>query len=62
MGIAHVMVEAESEKEAIDKALDKASFEDVDEWYNLRQVVEGNIFHGPLNRIRVDGFYDPEAD
>jgi hypothetical protein len=58
--IAHVTVEAESEQEAIQKALDTAGPNDVDAWYNHRTVVVGNSFHGPLNRVRVDNVFDTE--
>jgi hypothetical protein len=60
LGVAHVTVMADSEESALSQAINEAGPDDVDEWYALKAVVEGNVFYGPLNNARVDGVYDPD--
>lgn len=51
-GIAYAEVEAESEKEAIEKALQ----EDLEilEWESHKQVCQGNVFHGHTNEASAE--------
>lgn len=42
-GVAYVDVEAESEEEAILKAFDECTIENIDLWEPLRRVNQGNI-------------------
>jgi len=46
-GHAYRTVNAESEEEAIEKALDEASLTDVESWETLRQFNQGNICYCP---------------
>ena len=48
-----VIVEAESKEEAIVKALEKCTLEDIVEWQAHKIVCEGNIYHGIINEIDV---------
>ena len=62
LGTALVVVEADSEAEAIEQALGLASPDHVDEWMVHEQLVEGNVFYGQINKARIDDVYDPEED
>lgn len=53
-GYAVVMIEAENEKEAIEKAIENVDLSDMESWEALEHVVEGNCFNGPLNDIEVE--------
>jgi hypothetical protein len=53
-GYAVVMIEAENEKEAIEKAIENVDLSDMESWDALEHVVEGNCFNGPLNDIEVE--------
>lgn len=53
-GYAVVIVEADDEKEAIEKALVTVKLSDIEEWEALEHVTEGNCFNGPLNDIEVE--------
>ena len=53
-GYAVVMIEAENEKEAIEKAIENVELSDIESWEALPHVVEGNCFYGPLNDIEVE--------
>jgi len=46
-GHAFLEVEADSEEEAIDKAIDAATIDDVDEWEALKQFNVGNVCFCP---------------
>jgi len=44
-------IEAESEEEAIEKAMGAPyTIQDIEEWDVHEQIVEGNVFHGHTNR------------
>lgn len=62
LGTALVVVEATSGAEAIEKALDIAGPDDVDEWLAYDKLVEGNIFYGQINKARIDDVYDPDEE
>lgn len=62
LGIAHVMVLANSPEEAIEEALGHAGPDDVDEWMAHERLVEGNVFYGQINKARIDDVYDPDAE
>lgn len=62
LGVAHLTVNADSPEEALREAVDIAGPDDVDEWVAHDALVEGNFFHGRLNRAQIDNVYDPEAD
>jgi len=53
-GYAVVVVDAESEDEAKKKALESVTLEDMESWEALEQIVEGNCFYGPMNKIEVE--------
>lgn len=50
-------IEAESVDEAIEKGWNLTDSKDPNiaepEWYAITQVVEGNVYHGHINRIEV---------
>lgn len=46
-GHAYVVVEADSKDEAIDKAIDEASIDNLETWQAMRQFNEGNICYCP---------------
>ncbi len=48
-GIAWLEIQAESEQEAIDKALQEVEQKHIEEWNAVEQIVQGNIFHGHTN-------------
>ena len=54
-GVIYTEVEAESEEEAADIALDQEyNFSDITEFATHSVIVKGRVFHGVLNRIEVD--------
>jgi hypothetical protein len=53
-GYAVVTIEAENEKEAIEKALDTVELSDTESWEALEHITEGNCFNGPMNDIEVE--------
>lgn len=62
-GYVAVEVEAGTEEEAIQKALESdVSLEDVEEWEMHRTVVEGNFFHGLRNTYEVYYVDDNEEE
>ncbi len=62
LGTALVVVEADSEAEAIRKAVDDALPEHVDEWMAYPVLVEGAFFWGQINTARIDDVYDPDEE
>jgi hypothetical protein len=53
-GVVEVYVEAESEDDAIDNALETdITIDDIVEWDICRQIVQGNVFHGRMNAAEV---------
>lgn len=46
-GHAFLEVEADSEKAAIDKAMEEVTINDIDEWEALEQFNQGNVCHCP---------------
>ena len=44
-GTAYVMVNAETEDEAIDKALEIVTNDDIESWEAHRNIVEGNVVY-----------------
>lgn len=52
-GRVAVEVEADSEEEAIDKALNSYSIDNLEEWSAERHLVQGNIFYGVLAEARA---------
>ncbi|MCY6957850.1 hypothetical protein [Clostridium brassicae] len=48
-----VSVEANNEDEAISKAFEEATLEDLEEWEMHKCIVEGNVFHGLMNEIDI---------
>jgi hypothetical protein len=46
-GHAYKIVEADSEAEAIDKALETITIDDVDQWEGLKRYHSGNVCHCP---------------
>lgn len=61
-GYACLEVEAESEKEALDAAMDAVTTDDIEEWEALEQIVEGNVFHGNQNKFEIELIEDCEGD
>lgn len=52
-GYVEIIVDAEDEDSAIDKAFDMATLENVEEWDLHRKVTSGNVCHAVLNEIEV---------
>lgn len=50
---AEVFVEAESKEEAIQKAFEEVTLDDIEEWDAHREVCEGNVCRAVLSRIEV---------
>jgi len=46
-GHAYVTIEAESEEDAINKAIDTVTLQDVEEWQAIKQFNEGNVCYCP---------------
>lgn len=46
-GHAYIVVEAETEDEAIDRALDEVTTDHLDSWESLRQFNQGNVCYCP---------------
>jgi hypothetical protein len=53
-GVVDVEVYADSEKEAIQAAIQQASLEEIAEWEAHEQVCEGNVVYGSLSRAVAD--------
>lgn len=54
-GYAVIMVEAENEEEAKQKALEgRITIDDIESWEPLEQIVEGNCFNGMQNEIEAE--------
>lgn len=49
VGVAYVTVIADSEEEAISKALDECASEHLETWNAMRRIVAGNVFYGDRN-------------
>lgn len=48
-------IEAETEKEAIEKAMEQPlTIDQVEEWQTHEQIVEGNVFHGHTNKASAE--------
>jgi hypothetical protein len=62
-GYAVVMVEADNEKEALEKALEsEVKLDDIEEWDVHEHIIEGNIFYGNCNDPEIDLEYDDSED
>ncbi|ALM62171.1 hypothetical protein AXI64_gp179 [Vibrio phage qdvp001] len=55
-GYIVVEVEAENEKEAIDKAFesDDLTIDNINEWDTHENIVQGNVFYGVKNEVEVE--------
>jgi hypothetical protein len=55
-GVIYVTVEAENEKDAIEKALqsDDLKLDNVEEWNASRYLVQGNVFYGVLSEANAE--------
>lgn len=53
-GYVYVEVEAKNEEEALDKAWDKATLDDMVEWEFTEHVCRGNILDTVLNDYEVE--------
>lgn len=54
VGYAVIEVEADSEAEAKETAFNQIELEHIEQWESVEQIVEGNVFHGSLNRIEIE--------
>lgn len=62
-GELSVQVEANSEEDAIEKALGSdLSFDMIETWEAHRMIVEGNIFHGSLREAKASLAAGEEPD
>lgn len=54
-GVIYVNVEADTDAEAIEKALqsEDLKLDNVEEWEYHKKVVQGNVFHGVQREIEV---------
>lgn len=58
-GYVQIEVEAENEKEAIDKAFEQGcSAKDISEFDMLEHIAEGNVLHAPMNNVEVEEIED----
>ena len=53
-GIIAIEIEAETEQEAIKKAFDEITIDDILEWEAHENITQGNVFYGMLNSINVN--------
>ena len=53
-GYVYVEVEAENEEEALDKAWDKATLNDIVEWAIAEHLCQGNVLDAILNNYEVE--------
>ena len=53
-GSVEISVEAESEKEAIEKAMNEATIKNVGEWEMFTKIVEGNVLYAPQWEIEIE--------
>ncbi|AGH31861.1 hypothetical protein VPIG_00003 [Vibrio phage PWH3a-P1] len=55
-GYIIVEVEADNEKEAIEKAFesDELNIDNINEWDTHEAIVQGNVFYGIQNEIEVE--------
>ncbi len=53
VGIAFLTVEAESEEDAISKAIDEVSMEHIEEWDALRRITSGNVLYASRNEAEA---------
>lgn len=59
-GRACTEVEAETEAEAISKAIDEITIDDIEEWNAHEKVVEGNVCYAMLNEAYAENLDDEE--
>lgn len=53
-GIAFISVQAESEQEAIQKAMDNVTINEVESWEAHEHIVKGNVFYGVQNEVECE--------
>ena len=61
-GYLSVEVEADSEEDAVSKAMNDASLDDVEEWETFTQIVQGNVLYAPINTPEVELIDDGEDE
>jgi hypothetical protein len=55
VGVAFVVVDAQTKKEAIEKALEEVELSGMEEWSPFEEIVSGNCLNfSTPNRIEVD--------
>lgn len=60
VGKAYIEVDAASEEDAIDAALEAVTIEHLEEWESHRVVVQGNVFYGMQNHAEATDLGDVE--
>lgn len=53
-GYAEIEVEAENKEEAVSRAMQNVTFDDVAEWEVHREVCKGNVCYALLGRVDVE--------
>ena len=53
-GYAVIVVEAEDEDGAIEKALSECKLSDIESWEALEHICQGNCFYGPMNDLEIE--------
>jgi hypothetical protein len=53
-GVAYLTVVADSEEDAISKAMEEVSQDDIEEWSSYRRIVSGNVLHPSHNEATAD--------
>jgi len=54
-GFVLVSVEADNKAKALEKAMSSnISTDDIEEWDVYKQIVQGNVFYGPLNTYEIN--------
>jgi hypothetical protein len=61
-GYLSVEVEADSEEDAVSKAMNDASLDDVEEWETFTHIVQGNVLYAPINTPEVELIDDGEDE
>jgi len=60
VGHAWVSVIADSEEEAIAKAIGKVEMADIEEWMGLEHITQGNFFYGTCNEVHAKRIGDAD--
>lgn len=57
-GVAYLTIQAESEEEAVSKAMDEVVQTDIEEWSSYRRISSGNVLHVSHNEAYAEEIAD----